>query len=191
MSRVRVPSLTPNEGHGIGGAVSRWPQQYPPDPRAPATYVYLPPSHRSSTAHLVCAWLAAVLSAGYMLPWAIGATRNKTNCVATALVNFFFGWSLIGWVIALVMACGSEPRQPVVVQTFPQPPYVPGSNPYGTAGFGPTAQAGYPSYPTYPTYPAHPAAPPPAALPPAQPSAAEVTMPMPTYPPNLGDPRPR
>ena len=64
------------------------------------------------------AWLAAVLSAGYMLPWAIGATRNRTNCAATALVNFFLGWTLIGWVIALVMACGSEPAQPVVVQTI-------------------------------------------------------------------------
>jgi hypothetical protein len=89
------------------------------------TYVYLPPVHRSSTAHLVFAWLGAVLTWGYLLPWAIGATRNRTNCVATALVNIFLGWTLIGWVVALVMACGSEPLQPVIVRTAPGPAYGP------------------------------------------------------------------
>jgi hypothetical protein len=170
--------------------VSHWPQPYAPNPQLPATYVYLPPVHRSSTAHLVIAWLAAVLSVGYLLPWAIGATRNRTNCVATALVNFFLGWTLIGWVIALVMACGSEPRQPVVVQAFPQP-YVPGPEPYGATGYGPAAHAAPPaSYPAPPAYPAYP-----AALPPVQTSApvpvdgVETTMTLPTYRPGAADSR--
>jgi len=149
--------------------MSSWPDPYPRyGPTAyPQTYVYLPPQHRSCTAHLVFAWLAAVLSAGYMLPWAIGATRNRTNCAATALVNFFLGWTLIGWVIALVMACGSEPQHPVVVHTIPAQPH-PGPN---------RAPSHAPIYPAYP------------ALPTGQPTAAEVTMPLPPYgPPPSGGP---
>jgi hypothetical protein len=54
---------------------------------------------------LIVAWVLAVLTAGYMLPWAIAATRGKSNHVAIGLVNFFLGWSVIGWIVALVMAC--------------------------------------------------------------------------------------
>ncbi|GAA3608028.1 superinfection immunity protein [Microlunatus ginsengisoli] len=177
--------------------MSGWPDPYVA-PGYPQTYVYLPPVHRSSTAHLVVAWLGAVLTAGYLLPWAIGATRNRTNCVATALVNVFLGWTLIGWVVALVMACGSEPQQPVVVRTVPAP-YVP------------PAQPPYPLYPAHPS-PGHPpglhqpvlhqpglhqpgpgygsaltpALPAPASMP-VRPGAAEVTMPLPAYPDHRAD----
>ena len=97
--------------------MSSWPDPYPRyGPTAyPQTYVYLPPQHRSCTAHLVFAWLAAVLSAGYMLPWAIGATRNRTNCAATALVNFFLGWTVIGWFVALLLALAAHPARERVV----------------------------------------------------------------------------
>ena len=155
---------------------------YLPAPPAPSpyvvqAYVYLPPIHRSSTAHLVCAWLAALLTAGYLLPWAIGATRNRTNCAATALVNLFLGWTLIGWVIALVMACGSEPRQPVVVQTFNPQPYVP------------TPVPGHPAVPAFapiPAHPVHPAALPASGSRTSDATAAEVTMPLPAYRPGPG-----
>jgi hypothetical protein len=54
------------------------------------------------------AWIVAVLTGLYMLPWAIAATRNLGNHVAIALINFLFGWTIIGWVIALVMACRAK-----------------------------------------------------------------------------------
>ena len=54
---------------------------------------------------LVIAWLLAVLSLGYMLPWAIAATRGKSNQAAVGLISFFLGWSVIGWIAAMVMAC--------------------------------------------------------------------------------------
>ncbi len=77
--------------------------------------------HRSSTAHIVIAWIVAVLSAGYMLPWAIAATRNKENTLAIAMIDLFLGWSVAGWVAALVMACTPNPiRQTVVVNPYPQ-----------------------------------------------------------------------
>jgi hypothetical protein len=49
-----------------------------------------------------------VLSLGYMLPWMIAALRGKSNHWAVMVLNLFLGWTLIGWVIALVMAVNSH-----------------------------------------------------------------------------------
>lgn len=54
---------------------------------------------------MVIAWLLALITVGYMLPWAVAATRGKSNHGAIAVLDLFLGWSLIGWIIALVMAC--------------------------------------------------------------------------------------
>lgn len=56
----------------------------------------------------VVAWIVAVLTAGYMVPWAIAATRGKSNTGAIFWLNLLLGWTFIGWVIALVMACTSH-----------------------------------------------------------------------------------
>lgn len=73
------------------------------------------------------AWIIAVCTLGYMLPWAIAATRGKSNAGAIGWINLLLGWSVIGWIIALVMACGSH--QAVAVQqpqqNYPQPPAPP------------------------------------------------------------------
>jgi hypothetical protein len=65
-----------------------------------------------NTGETVCAWVLAVLTLGYLFPWAVAASRGKSNSAAIALVNLFAGWSVIGWVVALVMACGAH--QPAV-----------------------------------------------------------------------------
>jgi hypothetical protein len=44
----------------------------------------------------------------YFLPTIIGASRHKANLIGIFLVNFFLGWSVIGWVIALVWAVSTE-----------------------------------------------------------------------------------
>ena len=54
------------------------------------------------------AWLIAIFTAGYMLPWAIAATRGKSNAGVIGVVNLLLGWTVVGWVIALVMAAGSH-----------------------------------------------------------------------------------
>jgi hypothetical protein len=56
----------------------------------------------------VIAWVIAVVTFGYMLPWAIAATRGKSNSGAIAVLNLLLGWSLVGWVVALVMACAAH-----------------------------------------------------------------------------------
>ncbi len=63
---------------------------------------------RANGIHVAIAWVFAVLSIGYFLPWAIAATRGKSNSIAIALLNFFVGWTIIGWIVAFAMACGTE-----------------------------------------------------------------------------------
>ena len=57
---------------------------------------------------LALAWIAAVLTAGYLLPWAVAATRGRANQASIGVVNLLLGWSVIGWIVALVMACQSH-----------------------------------------------------------------------------------
>ena len=54
------------------------------------------------------AWLITILTAGYMLPWAIAATRGKSNTGAIFWLNLLLGWTVVGWIIALVMSCTSH-----------------------------------------------------------------------------------
>lgn len=60
---------------------------------------------RTSGVEITFAWVFAVLTLGYMLPWAIAASRGKSNSVAVAVLNLLLGWTLVGWAIALIMAC--------------------------------------------------------------------------------------
>lgn len=48
--------------------------------------------------------IVAILSAGYMLPWAIAAVRGNRNAWTVFWINLLLGWTVIGWIIALVMS---------------------------------------------------------------------------------------
>lgn len=48
--------------------------------------------------------IVAILTAGYMLPWAIAAVRGNRNAWSVFWVNLLLGWTVIGWIIALVMS---------------------------------------------------------------------------------------
>ncbi len=39
------------------------------------------------------------------LPTLVARSRHHPNTAAIFLVNLFFGWTFIGWVIALIWAC--------------------------------------------------------------------------------------
>ena len=66
------------------------------------------PNQRVSGGQIAIAWVLTIFTVGYFLPWAVAATRGKSNAAAIGLLNFLLGWTLIGWIIALVMACGSD-----------------------------------------------------------------------------------
>ena len=73
-------------------------------PVVPIHYAALP-VRRTSAVHAVIAWIFAVMTLFYFLPWAIAATRGRPNTGGVFLVNLLVGWTLIGWIAALVMAC--------------------------------------------------------------------------------------
>lgn len=40
----------------------------------------------------------------YFLPYIVAISNKKTNSAAILVLNLFLGWTLIGWVVALVWA---------------------------------------------------------------------------------------
>jgi len=44
----------------------------------------------------------------YFLPTIIG--HNKRHVGAIFLLNFFLGWTIVGWLLALIWACTPDPR---------------------------------------------------------------------------------
>lgn len=66
---------------------------------------------------LVYGVLAAILAA-YFVPFIVALKRN-VNIGPVFVINLFLGWSLIGWVAALALACMSRPTTTVVVQALP------------------------------------------------------------------------
>lgn len=57
---------------------------------------------------LIFAVLITLLSIFYFLPFAIAFNRKRANTGAIFALNLFLGWSLIGWVVALVWALKEE-----------------------------------------------------------------------------------
>ena len=57
---------------------------------------------------LLFAILISILSLFYFLPFAIAFHKKRVNTGAIFALNLFLGWSLIGWVVALVWALKEE-----------------------------------------------------------------------------------
>lgn len=63
-----------------------------------------------------------ILLVPYFLPTIIAIIRQKSNTGAIFALNFFLGWSLIGWVVSLVWALSSDsPRTQTVIVNNPPP----------------------------------------------------------------------
>lgn len=50
-------------------------------------------------------FLVIIVIGAYFLPIIVAVARKVTNQGSVAVINFFLGWTLIGWVVALAMAC--------------------------------------------------------------------------------------
>jgi hypothetical protein len=70
------------------------------------------PAARSWTVTKVVAVIVAILTAGYMLPWAIAAVRDVPHWLVF-WINLLLGWTIIGWIVALVMSLRAQ-RQVVI-----------------------------------------------------------------------------
>lgn len=57
--------------------------------------------------HLLAFFFFPIFGCGfafYFLPAIIAFVRNKRDAGAILLLNFFLGWTMLGWVVALVWA---------------------------------------------------------------------------------------
>ncbi|HWA69789.1 MAG TPA: superinfection immunity protein [Rhizomicrobium sp.] len=55
------------------------------------------------------------LVAMYWLPTIIAVARHTHSALGVAMVNFFTGWTVVGWIVALVWALAAYPAERVVV----------------------------------------------------------------------------
>jgi hypothetical protein len=61
--------------------------------------------------HLLHAFFLPFFGVGfvmYFLPSIIAFARSKRDVTAIVLLNFFLGWTMIGWVVALVWAVKTD-----------------------------------------------------------------------------------
>jgi uncharacterized membrane protein len=47
----------------------------------------------------------------YWVPTILALSNGKTNAGAITALNFFLGWTIIGWVVALVWALTVDPKR--------------------------------------------------------------------------------
>jgi hypothetical protein len=48
----------------------------------------------------------------YFIPAIVAGIRHHRNEMAIFMLNLFLGWTLVGWVAALVWACTADTLQP-------------------------------------------------------------------------------
>jgi hypothetical protein len=51
-----------------------------------------------------------VLFSCYLMPTIIALMRDKRGAGGVALVNFFLGWTVIGWIVAFIWSCTGKTR---------------------------------------------------------------------------------
>jgi len=94
----------------------------------------------SSGAVVVFLFIAALGLAAYLAPGIVASVRHVPNAGSVWIINVLLGWTLVGWAIALAMACRSR-YQAVMTPYGPHgqiPPQMPGP------GFRPPQPYGYP-----------------------------------------------
>lgn len=57
----------------------------------------------------------------YFIPWIIASGRSHPNTVAIFVLNLFLGWSLIGWVAALIWSFTTPAKALIVSAPAPAP----------------------------------------------------------------------
>jgi hypothetical protein len=58
---------------------------------------------------------ALMLLCLYFLPSIVALIRKKNNTGAILVLNFFLGWTFIGWIVSMVWALSSDPRPQQVI----------------------------------------------------------------------------
>lgn len=51
-----------------------------------------------------------ILASIYLIPTIVAICRKAYYSASAIIINVFFGWTFIGWVLALLLACLNSPR---------------------------------------------------------------------------------
>jgi hypothetical protein len=51
----------------------------------------------------------------YWLPTIVAVARHTHSALGIAMLNFFFGWTGIGWILALIWALAAGPARQVII----------------------------------------------------------------------------
>ena len=73
--------------------------------------------------------LLAGILALYFLPTIVAALRHHHNTAMIAILNFFLGWTFIGWVIFLAMSFGNPSPQQTIINNVYSGPAAPVATP--------------------------------------------------------------
>ncbi|GAA0635163.1 hypothetical protein GCM10009547_44150 [Sporichthya brevicatena] len=60
---------------------------------------------RSRPISVTISVILTICTLGYFLPWMVASLRGKSNAWAIFWLNLLLGWTVIGWIAALVLAC--------------------------------------------------------------------------------------
>lgn len=72
----------------------------------------------SDAVYSALGWILIVFGViAYWVPFIVVVLRRAPNIGQVAVVNGLLGWTLVGWVVALVMAVKPKPAQ--VYQAYP------------------------------------------------------------------------
>ena len=84
----------------------------------------IPPDGLNSFGKFIAVTFFLAAPALYLLPTFEAWKKSHPNLTSIALVNLFLGWSIVGWVVAIVWAFKrpEPPDTPAQVVATPQPP---------------------------------------------------------------------
>jgi hypothetical protein len=51
----------------------------------------------------------------YWLPTLVAILRQTPSALGVAVINFFLGWTVIGWFLAMMMALATRPHERIVI----------------------------------------------------------------------------
>lgn len=66
--------------------------------------------------------LLILVAIPYFIPSIVAISRGMHNKGSIIVVNVFLGWTLIGWVVALAMACGGKKSGEANTFSYTPPP---------------------------------------------------------------------
>lgn len=78
-------------------------------------------------------FLVLFVLGAYFFPFIVATIRRQPNNTAIFIINLLLGWTLIGWVVALVWAVKAKPQPTIIYQTAPPDAASPGEGGQGKA----------------------------------------------------------